>query len=83
MDCCLYIQQGCPAEVYHTSRFPGTDECVDRTMPRVFGTEMTNSDANRADTAFYGVDVDAQGTIIAAGMTYEGYLIANDQGISM
>ena len=44
---------------------------------------MTNSDATKADTAFYGVDVDAQGTIIAAGMTYESYLIANDQGISI
>jgi hypothetical protein len=47
-------------------------------MPRVFGTVMTNSDATKADTAFYGVDVDAQGTIIAAGMTYESDLIANN-----
>ena len=52
-------------------------------MPRVFGTPMDDEETEMSDTAFYGVDVDHQGTIIAVGVTYAGRLVTDSQGFAI
>jgi hypothetical protein len=49
-------------------------------MPRVFGVNMENTEVDKEDTAFYGVDVDHQGTVIAAGTTYSMFLVTDSLG---
>ena len=38
-------------------------------MPRFFGVDEDESNDWEANTAYYGVDVNARGTVIAAGAT--------------
>ena len=69
------------AETYYTFKFPGDNDCMNTSMPRHFGPNPLYVDAStKADTAFYGVDIDHKDMIIAGGATYDVNLLTDSTG---